>query len=71
MKRASMIERIAFRAYPVQLKKLKVFCESNNIKPGPLFRSFIDDLEMVDSGQILARDPPRRYRNETRKSSNR
>lgn len=71
MKRASMIERIAFRAYPAQLKKLKAFCKSNNTNPGPLFRSFIDGLEKVDSGQILARDLPRRHQNETRKTSNR
>jgi hypothetical protein len=71
MKHAGMIERIAFRAHPAQLKKLKAFCESNNTNPGPLLRSFIDGLEKVDSGQILARDPPRRHQNETRKDSNR
>lgn len=71
MKRTSMIERIAFRAYPAQLKKLRAFCESNHMKPGPLFRSFIDDLEKVDSGQTLAGGLPRRHQCETHKTSNR
>jgi hypothetical protein len=71
MKRASMVERIAFRAYPAQRMKLKRFCESKNTKPGPLFRGFIENLEMVDSGQTLTRDLPRRYQNETRKPSSR
>jgi len=66
-----MIERIAFRAYPAQLKKLRAFCESNNTKPGPLFRKFIDGLEKVDSGQTLAGGLPRRYQCETHKTSNR
>jgi len=71
MKRTSMIERIAFRAYPAQLKKLKAFCESNDTEPGLLFRGFIDGLDKDDSGRILARDPPRRHQNETHKTSNR
>jgi hypothetical protein len=66
-----MIERIAFRAYPSQLKKLKAFCKSNHTKPGKLFRSFIDSLEKVDSGQTLAGGLPRRYQCETHKTSNR
>jgi len=66
-----MIERIAFRAYPSQLKKLKAFCKSNHTKPGKLFRSFIDSLEKVDSRQTLAGGLPRRYQCETHKTSNR